>query len=123
MGVTQIKEWYKRFKNGHTSVDSKPCSGWPSTSQNDQVIAKVSAVMMGYHHVTIQEIAEEVDISNFSAHSILTEDLIMKRVVANFVYVFSALTLECPEQLHPNLLHRLKALKRTYVKVIKNQQY
>ncbi|UYV72993.1 hypothetical protein LAZ67_10001414 [Cordylochernes scorpioides] len=24
MGVTQIREWYNRFKDGRTSVDSKP---------------------------------------------------------------------------------------------------
>ncbi|KAG5329102.1 GVQW3 protein, partial [Acromyrmex heyeri] len=27
MGKTQIKEWYKRFKNGRTSVDSDSRSG------------------------------------------------------------------------------------------------
>jgi hypothetical protein len=37
MGVTQIKEWYNRW----TLVDSEPRSGRPSTSWNDQVIAKV----------------------------------------------------------------------------------
>jgi hypothetical protein len=35
--------------------------------------------------VTIREIAEEVGISTFSAHSIMTEDLAMKRVPAKFV--------------------------------------
>ena len=69
-----------------TSVDSEPHSGWPTTSQNDQVIAKVNAVVIQDHHVIIQEIAEEVDISTFSAHSILTEeDCAMKRVVMNFL--------------------------------------
>ena len=27
MGITQIKKWYRRFKNGRTSVDSDPRSG------------------------------------------------------------------------------------------------
>ena len=35
--------------------------------------------------MTIREIVEEVDISTFLPHSILTEDLAMKRVVAKFV--------------------------------------
>ena len=30
MGITQIKEWYSRFENGRTSVDSDPRSGQPS---------------------------------------------------------------------------------------------
>ncbi|PSN39791.1 hypothetical protein C0J52_19452 [Blattella germanica] len=79
MGITQIKEWYNKFKGGHTSVESKSRSGRPSTCRNDQVIAKVKAVMMRDRRATIREIAEEVGISTFSAHSILTEDLAMKR--------------------------------------------
>ena len=46
MGVTQVKEWYNRFKDGCASVDSKPCSDRPSTSQNNQVIAKVNSVVI-----------------------------------------------------------------------------
>ena len=30
MGITQITGWYRRFKNGRTSVDSDPRSGRPS---------------------------------------------------------------------------------------------
>jgi hypothetical protein len=36
--VTHIKEWYNRFKDSHTLVDSEPGSGRPSTSRNDQVM-------------------------------------------------------------------------------------
>ncbi|XP_022239456.1 histone-lysine N-methyltransferase SETMAR-like [Limulus polyphemus] len=85
MGITQIKEWYKRFKDGRTTVESEPRSGRPSTCRNDQVIAKVNAMVMRDRRVTIREIAEEVGISTFSAHSIMTKDLAMKRVVAKFV--------------------------------------
>jgi transposase len=35
MSNSQIKEWYNRFKDGCTSVDSEPRSGRPSTSQNE----------------------------------------------------------------------------------------
>ncbi|PSN49808.1 hypothetical protein C0J52_01373 [Blattella germanica] len=31
MGITQIKEWYNWFKNDHSSMDSKPSFGRPST--------------------------------------------------------------------------------------------
>ncbi|XP_037504875.1 protein GVQW3-like [Rhipicephalus sanguineus] len=85
MSRTQIKEWYNRFKDGRTSVESEPRSGRPSTCRNDQVIAEVNAVVMRDRRVTIREIAEEVGISTFSAHSIMTEDLVMKRVAAKFV--------------------------------------
>ncbi|XP_037499989.2 protein GVQW3-like [Rhipicephalus sanguineus] len=85
MSRTQIKKWYNRFKDGRTSVESEPRSGRLSTCRNDQVIAEVNGVVMRDRHVTIREIAEEVGISTFSAHSIMTEDLAMKRAAAKFV--------------------------------------
>ena len=42
MGITQIKEWYNRFKQGQTSVESKPRSGRPSTSRNEELIPDVA---------------------------------------------------------------------------------
>nr|XP_050038879.1 uncharacterized protein LOC126536027 [Dermacentor andersoni] len=85
MSSTQNKEWYNRCKDGHTSVESKPRPGRPSTCRNDQGIAKVNAVVMQDRRVTMREIAEEVGISTFSAHSIMTKNLAMKRVAAKFV--------------------------------------
>ncbi|XP_070392521.1 protein GVQW3-like [Dermacentor albipictus] len=85
MSSTQIKEWYNQFKDGRTSVESEPRSVRPSTCRNDQVVAEVNAVVMRDRRVTIREIAEEVGISTFSAHSIMTKDLAMKKVAAKFV--------------------------------------
>ncbi|XP_070395574.1 protein GVQW3-like [Dermacentor albipictus] len=82
---TQIKEWYNRFKDGLTSMESEPRSGRPSTCRNDQVIAEVNAVVMRDRRATIREIAEEAGISPFCPYSIMTEDLAMKRVAAKFV--------------------------------------
>ncbi|XP_072142421.1 protein GVQW3-like, partial [Dermacentor andersoni] len=85
MSSTQIKEWYNLFKDARTSVESEPRSGRPSTCRNDQAIAEVNAVVMRDRRVTIREIAEEVGISTFSAHSIMTEDFAMNRVAAKFM--------------------------------------
>lgn len=38
MDVTQIKEWFNQFKNGHTSVESDKRSGRPQTAQNAAVV-------------------------------------------------------------------------------------
>ncbi|XP_072140447.1 protein GVQW3-like [Dermacentor andersoni] len=85
MSSTQIKEWCNRFKDGRTSVESEPRSVRPSTCRTDQVIAEVNAVVMRDHRVIIRQIAEEVGISTFSAHSIMTKDLAITRAVAKFV--------------------------------------
>jgi hypothetical protein len=60
MGITQIKEWYTRFKDGRTSVESDTHSGTPSTSRNDELIDQVRALVMQDRRVTIRELAEEV---------------------------------------------------------------
>ena len=46
MGTTQIKEWYNRFKDGRTSVESEARSGRPSTSRNEIVIDQVRTLLM-----------------------------------------------------------------------------
>jgi len=85
MGITQIKEWYNRFKDGRMSVESDTRSGRPSTSRNDELIDQVRTLVVQDHRVTVRELVEEVGISTGSVHSILTGDLAMRRVSAKFV--------------------------------------
>ena len=60
--------------------------GRPSTSQNEEVIEKVSQIVIEDCHLTLREIIEEVGISRESVYSILTEDLCMLRVLAKFIH-------------------------------------
>lgn len=85
MGRSQIQEWFNRFKERRTSVESDPRSGRPSTSRNEVVINTVHAVIMEDHRLTIHEISEELGISVGSVNSILKKDLGMWRVAAKFV--------------------------------------
>jgi transposase len=85
MGATQIKEWFNRFKDGRTLADSDQHSGRPSTSRNANIIENVRSLILEDRRLTVREIANEVGISIGCAHSILTEDLHMCRVVAKFV--------------------------------------
>ncbi|GFU19364.1 hypothetical protein NPIL_671031 [Nephila pilipes] len=59
MGVTQFKEWFNRFKDGCTSAENS--------------------------RLTVQKIAEEVGVSQDSAHAILREDLNMNRLAEKFL--------------------------------------
>jgi transposase len=85
MGATQIREWFNCFKDGRTLADSDQRSGRPSTSQNANIIEDVRSMILGDHCLTVREIADEVGISTGSAHSIVTKDLHMCRVVVKFV--------------------------------------
>jgi len=85
MGITQIKEWCNRFKDGCTSVESDARSRRPSISQNDELIDQVRTLVTQDRRVTVRELAEVLGISSGSVHSILTDDLSMQRVSAKFV--------------------------------------
>jgi transposase len=85
VSATQIKEWFNRFKNGRTLADSDQRSRRSSTSQNANVIENVHSLNLEDHHLTVRESVDEVRISTGFAHSIVTEDLHMCRVVAKFV--------------------------------------
>jgi hypothetical protein len=85
MGATQIKEWFNHFKDGRTLADSDQHYRRPSTSRNANVIENVRSLILEDCRLTIREIADKVGMSTGSAHSILTEDLHMCRVVAKYV--------------------------------------
>ena len=84
MSITRI-EWYNRFKDGSTSVDSEPRHGRPLTSRNDNVINQVRTLVMQDHRITVWELADEVGVSIGSKHTILTVNLGLRRVSAKFV--------------------------------------
>ena len=56
MGITQIKVWYMRFKNGRTSVDSDPRSGRPSLSTTPENIECVRLAIESDCRLTVCEL-------------------------------------------------------------------
>jgi hypothetical protein len=70
---------------GRESLKDDPHPGRPSVACNEQKVAQVREKICAYRHLTIQEIAEEVNISFGSCQAILTEDLAMRCVAAKFV--------------------------------------
>jgi ribosomal protein L16 Arg81 hydroxylase len=52
MSNSRIKEWFSRFKDGRTSVDSELQPARPSTSQNDNVIDQVQTLILQDRRIT-----------------------------------------------------------------------
>jgi hypothetical protein len=52
-------KWCKRFKNGSASTDDE-CSGQPSTSRCEHLIARVKNIIHGNRLLTVQEAAERL---------------------------------------------------------------
>ena len=85
MGRTQVSDWFRRFKDGRTSVESDPRSGRPPKSRNDEMIAKVRKIIHNNRRLTVREIADDCGISVASGDAVLTDDLHMKPVWAKYV--------------------------------------
>lgn len=85
MSDTQIKEWFRRFKDGRASVDSDPRSGRPSTSKTAENVERVRSAINKNRRLTVRELEEDLGIPKTIVSRILTEDLGMSRVIAKFV--------------------------------------
>ena len=62
MSRTQCYKWFKRFKEGRTSVSEDPRPGRPSTSTDDRHVERGHEVIHGNRHLTVREVAEEMGI-------------------------------------------------------------
>ena len=56
MGIRQIKEWYRRFNNARTSVDSDPRSGRLSLTTTPENIERVRPAVEGDRRLTVREL-------------------------------------------------------------------
>ena len=83
MSKTRIKEWYNRFKGGHTSVDSDSRSCRPSTTKTlDNNIERVRLAIEGDCRLTVRELENDLGIPKTTVWEILNKILGMTRVCA-----------------------------------------
>ncbi|XP_011069097.1 PREDICTED: putative uncharacterized protein FLJ37770 [Acromyrmex echinatior] len=71
------------FSEGREDVNDEERAGRPSTS-TDENIDEVKKIVLANRRITVREVAEDLNISIGSCHSIFTNDLVMRRV-AKFV--------------------------------------
>ena len=80
-----VTKWYAKFKRGRSSCEDSQCCGQPSTAVNEETAEKVKNSVTNDRRLSVDFIAESVGISIGSAHSILRENLMMKKVSARWV--------------------------------------
>ena len=85
MGITQIKEWYRRCKNGRTSVDSDPRSGRPSLTTTPENIERVRLATEGDRRLTVRELENDLEIPKTTVWEILNKILGMTHVCTKFI--------------------------------------
>jgi len=77
--------WYKRFKDGRTSVDDDEQSRRPSTSTTPENIAQVRDAIFADSRETIHDVCETVGLSYGTVQRILADNLNMRLISARFV--------------------------------------
>jgi len=77
--------WYKRFKDGRTSVDDDERSRRPSTSTTPENTANVREAILADRRQSIHDVCEIVGLSYGTVQRILADNLNMRRISARFV--------------------------------------
>ncbi|KAL4113550.1 hypothetical protein QTP88_017159 [Uroleucon formosanum] len=78
-------DWFKRFKEGRIFIEDDHRPGRPSTSKTNDTITLVRDKIISDRRLTVREVTNEVGISIGTCHSILSDELGMKRVSAKLV--------------------------------------
>ncbi|PNF27773.1 hypothetical protein B7P43_G09179 [Cryptotermes secundus] len=85
MNVKNVRSWVRQFKEGRTSCDNKPKQSQPCTSWSDNMFKRVEKVVLEDRLLSVENIASKVGISVGSVHTILHEDLRMRKVSSRSV--------------------------------------
>ncbi|UYV72295.1 hypothetical protein LAZ67_9002491, partial [Cordylochernes scorpioides] len=80
-----VYRWYKMFSEGREDVNDEERAGRPSTSTTDEKVNEVEKMILANRRITVREVAEDLNISIGSCHSIFINDLGMRQVAAKFV--------------------------------------
>ena len=82
---TSVYMWCNRYLNGWDSVIIKKPSGPPKNVRTDINIERVNTLIRSNRRLTLVEMASELNIGRTTIHQILTKDLNMNRVSAQYV--------------------------------------
>ena len=89
MDVSNVRSWVRQFKEGRTSCENQPRQSRPRTSRSVDMIDRVEKSVLEDRRKSVQQIASGVGISLGSAHTILHDDLKMRKVSYNTSEFFS----------------------------------
>ena len=85
LSKSTVFEWHKRFREGRTTAADDPRSGRPSTSTSQEIVARCSELVEQDRRRTVDYLSQCLNISTGSTHSILVDNLQMRRVCARWV--------------------------------------
>lgn len=84
-GLSTVKRWAVKFREGEAEVSDAPRSGRPRTATTDDNVALVQELLAEDRRLTVQEISLEVGISEGSVWDILHNKLQKRKKCARWV--------------------------------------
>ena len=88
MSHSYVFEWHKWFKEGCKDVEDNSRSGKPSTSRTADNVERVKQMVCGNHWLTVQMIADKLEINCDNMWKIIMKDLGMQKICAKMVLKF-----------------------------------
>jgi hypothetical protein len=80
-----VFKWVQRYQVGRRNPRDHKRAKHPSTSRSDENINRAHSLMLSDRRMTVQMIADELQIGKTSTHSILTQDLEMRKICTKTV--------------------------------------
>jgi len=77
---SQSGRWHKAFKESREEIADEPRSGRPTTARTDENVNRVCEVLRSDRRLSIQYIADTLNMSTFAVHRIVTENLQMRNL-------------------------------------------
>ena len=85
MNRASVFEWHKRFKEGRESVREDKKCGRSKEVNRPELIGQIKNFMDKDCHVSIQTISAQFDVSVGTIHTIIHEELKIRKICAKFV--------------------------------------
>lgn len=85
MSQTVCYRWVDAFKNGRKDIHDEPRSGRPVDVSTPHTIAEVEKLILSDRRITIDEVAEIMELSHGTVHSIVHDKLAFSKVSARWV--------------------------------------
>ena len=85
MNRASVFEWHKRFKEGREYVRDGQRCGRSKEVTTPELIGQIKSFMDKDRHVSIETICAQFDISVGNVHTIIREELKMRKICAKFV--------------------------------------
>jgi hypothetical protein len=81
---SSISEWHKRLKERWGSMKDNERHGQPKTQQSCENVGRVQQLVRSGRQLSVQMMAEELNLNRERVRKILTDDLRMRRISAKW---------------------------------------